>query len=206
MKRLLSGVAGVLAGLAFLMGPACEAQTATAPRAVTIVPAGPATVMPAATEIVGVSHHVVSGGVCATDGCADKVCVAVPTTVKHTKTIYCSKAIDYCLPGFGGFGGIGGGRGACDDACKVAGVRCTAPRTKHVLLIKSITEEHPAMKCEVQQPCAPARVQVGQLAPSAAPQAVIVVSAPTATSAPAATGTPTPVVGQKMPQGNPTPR
>src|SRR5262245_53850632 len=73
------------------------------------------------------------------------VCVAVPTTVKHPKTLYRCKSVDFCVPKCS-LHGIHN----CSTCC----TNCGPPRTKNVLMKKIVDEEHCGMKCEVQR-CAP---------------------------------------------------
>src|SRR5262245_60287966 len=79
-------------------------------------------------------NHTHGGSEC----CTPKVCVSVPTTIKHTTTCFSSKCIEYCLPKCNF-------RGGCDSCAD----NCGPVRTKHVLMLKRVTTECPAMKCEV---------------------------------------------------------
>lgn len=86
--------------------------------------------------ILPVNH--VRGGNCNDSCCAPKVCVAVPATIKHTTTCFSSKCIDYCLP-----------KCSLQRGCDSCADNCGHPRTKHVLMMKRVTTECPATKCEV---------------------------------------------------------
>src|SRR5439155_1845102 len=82
--------------------------------------------------------HGTRGTACA-EPCAAKVCVAVPTTIKHTHTCFSSKCLEYCLPN------CTFSRG-CDTSC----ADNSGPvRTKHVLMMRRVTHECPATTCEV---------------------------------------------------------
>jgi hypothetical protein len=79
--------------------------------------------------------------------------------VKTTKTVYEEKCIDFCLPKCSCLLGCGG--------C------CEKPRTKKVLVKKTITCECPGTKCELRlvadQPCATAPACT-----TAAPEVIVV--------------------------------
>lgn len=78
-----------------------------------------------------------------------KSCMAVPTTVKRTRTEYGSKAINYCLPPCGRCAQ----QHHCNEDCGQDGgcgrsLECGPVRTRHVLLKRVVTEERPGTKCE----------------------------------------------------------
>jgi len=85
---------------------------------------------------------------CAPECCPStyKTCVPVPDVHKKTKTVFCCREIDFCLP-------------KCSSCSLFSRHHCTEPcpncencaRTKRVLLTKVVTEECPSTKCVVEE-------------------------------------------------------
>jgi hypothetical protein len=88
-------------------------------------------------NLLPIQHVLHHGGAC-NDNCGGRTCVSVPSTKVHTKTIFCSKCIEYCLPRCSLL--HGGGCDSCAD-------NCGPIRTKNVLLKKVVTTECPSTKC-----------------------------------------------------------
>src|SRR5262245_54868808 len=102
-----------------------------------------------AQEVQLISHR---GPGCCDAPCptANKGCVPVPDKIKKTTVLYACKEKDYCLPkcshshgcflaGLFGHGGCNDCN-ACPADCGPLG-NCGHPRTKNVLLKKSVTTE-----------------------------------------------------------------
>lgn len=107
----------------------------------------PASNVPAAQVVVEQASHRSCDTACpqACTTC-NKVCVSEPTIKKHTKVVYASKCIDYCLPKCA----LGGNCNSCE-------ANCGHVRTKNVLMKRVVTEECPSSHCVVREgaACAP---------------------------------------------------
>ena len=81
--------------------------------------------------------HIMRGPACCVDTCPKKTCVSVPTTITHTRVVFASKCVEYCLPKCSLQRG-------CDASCAD---NCGPVRTKNVLLKRVIVDECPGTKC-----------------------------------------------------------
>jgi hypothetical protein len=85
------------------------------------------------------------------DPSACRVCVVAAGVKKVTRTEYQCKRVDYCLPRLPGFCQLWHG-GKCD------GPECGPPLFRRVLMKRIVTQECPAVQCEVHvkpAPCTP---------------------------------------------------